>query len=51
MSETLDLSGSGYKVPTDEELLAHPNWKFRGQYDAVYEFENGYAKVIKDHKE
>ncbi len=51
MNEVVDLSGSGHKVPTDEELLAHPNWKFRDQYDAVYEFSDGVAKVIKDWKE
>ena len=51
MNEVVDLSGSGHKVPTDKELLAHPNWKFRDQYDAVYEFSDGVAKVIKGKEE
>lgn len=35
------------KESTKEDLIAHPNWKFRDQYDAVYEFSDGVAKVIK----
>ncbi|MBP6981486.1 WG repeat-containing protein [Candidatus Gracilibacteria bacterium] len=51
VSKDIYLSGSIYKVPTDKDILTHPNWKFRDQYDAVYEFSDGVAKVIKDKKE
>ena len=39
-----------YNEPTEEELLTHPNWKFRDQYDVVYEFSDGVAKIVKDGK-
>ena len=38
------------KEPTKEDLIVHPNWKFRDQYDVVYEFSDGVAKIVKDEK-
>ena len=35
------------KEPTNEDFIAHPNWKFRDKYDVVEEFKDGIATIGK----